>query len=78
LIAITRLDRGDARHLGLVAYTASKHAVVGLTRTGAIELIRDGIRVNAVCPAPIETPLADELHTAFKGRDPAAVREVSA
>jgi NAD(P)-dependent dehydrogenase (short-subunit alcohol dehydrogenase family) len=45
----------------LVAYTASKHAVVGLTRTGALELARDGIRVNAVCPSPIETAMVRAL-----------------
>jgi 3alpha(or 20beta)-hydroxysteroid dehydrogenase len=52
----------------LIAYTASKHAVIGLTRSAAIELIRRGIRVNAVCPAPIETPMARELEHGF-GRD---------
>jgi NAD(P)-dependent dehydrogenase (short-subunit alcohol dehydrogenase family) len=55
----------------LVAYTASKHAVIGLTRTAAIELVRRGIRVNAVCPAPIETPMARELEQGF-GRDSVA------
>ena len=45
----------------IVAYTASKHAVVGLTRTGALELAPRGIRVNAVCPAPIETNMVRAL-----------------
>ena len=36
----------------LVAYTASKHAVVGITRSAALELAPDHIRVNAVCPSP--------------------------
>jgi NAD(P)-dependent dehydrogenase (short-subunit alcohol dehydrogenase family) len=39
----------------IIAYGASKQAVVGMTRTAAVELARDKIRVNAVCPAPIET-----------------------
>jgi NAD(P)-dependent dehydrogenase (short-subunit alcohol dehydrogenase family) len=59
----------------LIAYAASKHAVIGLTRTAAHELIRDGIRVNAVCPAPIETSMANALHQGFSRRAPEAVRE---
>jgi NAD(P)-dependent dehydrogenase (short-subunit alcohol dehydrogenase family) len=47
---------------GIAAYTASKHAVIGLTRTAAHELVRHGIRVNAICPAPIETPMAHQMH----------------
>jgi NAD(P)-dependent dehydrogenase (short-subunit alcohol dehydrogenase family) len=45
----------------LPAYAASKHAVVGLTRTAARSYGRRGIRVNCVCPGPIETPLAEPL-----------------
>jgi len=45
----------------LPAYAASKHAVVGLTRTAARGYGRRGIRVNCVCPGPIETPLAGPL-----------------
>lgn len=43
---------------GLSAYTASKHAVLGLTRTAALEYFKQGIRINAVCPGPVETPMA--------------------
>jgi NAD(P)-dependent dehydrogenase (short-subunit alcohol dehydrogenase family) len=44
-----------------VAYATSKHAVIGITRTAALEYARSGIRVNAVCPAFIKTPMVDEL-----------------
>jgi NAD(P)-dependent dehydrogenase (short-subunit alcohol dehydrogenase family) len=47
----------------IVAYTASKHAVIGLTRTAALELAPRGIRVNAICPAPIETNMAKQLES---------------
>lgn len=42
------------------AYISSKHAVVGLTREMAMELGRDGIRVNAVAPGIIRTPMTDQ------------------
>jgi NAD(P)-dependent dehydrogenase (short-subunit alcohol dehydrogenase family) len=59
----------------LVAYTASKHAVVGLTRTGALELARDGIRVNAVCPSPIETAMVRALEERASPANPAGFHD---
>jgi 3alpha(or 20beta)-hydroxysteroid dehydrogenase len=59
----------------LVAYGASKHAVIGMTRTAAVEFARYGIRVNAVCPSPIETPMVHELEAGYNPGAPATSRE---
>lgn len=45
--------------VGSAAYVASKHGVVGLTRSAATEYADDGVRVNAVCPGFVDTPLLD-------------------
>ena len=44
-----------------IAYTASKGGVLSMTREIAVEFARQGIRANALCPGPIETPLLKEL-----------------
>jgi NAD(P)-dependent dehydrogenase (short-subunit alcohol dehydrogenase family) len=46
---------------GHAAYAASKHGVVGLTRTAALEYARRGVRVNALCPGFTRTPMVDQV-----------------
>ena len=48
-------------------YSASKHGVLGLTRTAAIEYAPHGVRVNAVCPGAIDTPMMDDTFARFPG-----------
>jgi 3alpha(or 20beta)-hydroxysteroid dehydrogenase len=52
----------------LAPYTASKHAVLGLTKSVAMEVARKGVRVNAVCPGPVDTSMLREIE-AGQARD---------
>jgi NAD(P)-dependent dehydrogenase (short-subunit alcohol dehydrogenase family) len=57
-VSSTMGERGAAN---LALYTASKHAVEGLTKSAALEAANFGVRVNAVAPGPTETAMLDRL-----------------
>lgn len=59
---------------GMPAYVASKHAVLGLTKASAGEVARQGIRINAVCPGPVDTRMIHSLEQQLMPGDPAAVQ----
>ena len=60
---------------GLCAYSASKHAIIGLTRTAAAEVAQFGVRVNAICPSAIQTRMIDSLASMYAPDDPDSVRD---
>lgn len=59
---------------GMSAYVASKHAVIGLTRCAAIEYGPAGIRVNALCPGPLEGRMIDAIMESQPGQPSARAR----
>jgi NAD(P)-dependent dehydrogenase (short-subunit alcohol dehydrogenase family) len=66
-IVNTSSGAGLVGFAGLPAYVASKHGVIGITRAAAIEYVRSGVRINAVCPGSTRTPMLE----GFMGGDPA-------
>lgn len=60
---------------GMPAYVASKHAVIGLTKASAGEVARKGIRVNAVCPGPVDTRMIHALEEQLAPGNAASVEE---
>jgi cyclopentanol dehydrogenase len=52
-----------------IAYQASKGAVRQMTRSAALSYVKDGIRVNTICPGFIETPMTDELEDEIRDHD---------
>jgi NAD(P)-dependent dehydrogenase (short-subunit alcohol dehydrogenase family) len=65
--------RGLPRQL---PYVASKHAVIGMTKTAALEYARFGIRINAVCPVFTRTPLVDQLFATEEGMAEKLLRSI--
>ena len=60
---------------GRSAYSASKHAVIGLTRSAALDYAASGIRINAVCPGLVKTPMAVQVTNNY---DPAIMQRMVA
>jgi NAD(P)-dependent dehydrogenase (short-subunit alcohol dehydrogenase family) len=73
-VVITSSTAGVSGSRHVSAYNASKHAVIGLMRSAAIEGAAHKIRVNTVNPAPIDTRMMEALVEGFNPNDPAAGR----
>ncbi|HST73835.1 MAG TPA: glucose 1-dehydrogenase [Acetobacteraceae bacterium] len=58
---------------GMPAYVASKHGVLGLTKVASADVARAGIRVNAVCPGPVETRMMRSLEAQRNPSDPESI-----
>jgi NAD(P)-dependent dehydrogenase (short-subunit alcohol dehydrogenase family) len=67
-IVNTASTAGLVGTLNHAIYTATKHGVIGFTKTGAIEYAKDRIRINAVCPGGTETPMLQRLMPQLKER----------
>ena len=63
---------------GMAAYVASKHGVAGITKVASSEVARYGVRVNAICPGPVETRMMRSLEAQRNPTDPEAVHAANA
>jgi NAD(P)-dependent dehydrogenase (short-subunit alcohol dehydrogenase family) len=63
---------------GMAAYVASKHGVLGLTKVASTDVAKSGIRVNAICPGPVETRMMRSLEAQRNPDDPQAVHAIMA
>jgi NAD(P)-dependent dehydrogenase (short-subunit alcohol dehydrogenase family) len=63
---------------GMPAYAASKHAVLGLTKVASTDVAGLGVRVNAVCPGPVETRMMRSLEAQRNPDNPNAVHDANA
>jgi NAD(P)-dependent dehydrogenase (short-subunit alcohol dehydrogenase family) len=72
-IVNTSSGAGLVGFAGLPAYVASKHGVIGLTRAAALEYVKAGVRINAVCPGSTRTPMLE----GFMGGDPTIERAMA-
>lgn len=75
-IVITSSVAGVRGAAGMSAYIASKHAVIGLMRTAALEMADRKIRVNTVNPAPVDTRMMRSLEKGFEPDDPGRAKEM--
>ncbi|MDD2234467.1 MAG: glucose 1-dehydrogenase [Desulfitobacteriaceae bacterium] len=57
------------------AYVASKYAIIGLTKTAALEFAESGVRVNAICPAMINTRMMRSIETGMSSDDPNTAKD---